>query len=233
MPDLPLHLWYAITNLGGAGLTLPLAFAIALWLLSGYSWRMAASWLLLLGASIGLVTLTKIAFLGWGMGVRELDFTGVSGHAMLSTAVYPVAFFLMLQGVRPAWRAAGVAAGLAMGVAVGFSRVVLEAHSPSEAVAGFVVGALTALIFVRYWWNAESGRLSAAAVTLSLVALTFALHNVRVPTHRWVTNLALTVSGHEQPYVRARWKANRDNRPPTAPISQTRNTLTAPNQRHA
>jgi membrane-associated phospholipid phosphatase len=232
MPDLPLHLWYSITNLGGAGLALPLAFAIALWLLAGYSWRMAASWLLLLGAAIGVVTATKIAFLGWGVGVRELDFTGVSGHAMLSTAVYPVAFFLMLQGVRSGVRAAGVAVGLVTGIAVGLSRVVLEAHSPSEAVAGFVVGALTALIFVRYWWDAQSGRLSGAAVTLSLAALTFALHDVHVPTHRWVTHIALTVSGHEQPYVRARWKANRP-KVPDAPISQTRNTLGAPAQRHA
>jgi membrane-associated phospholipid phosphatase len=232
MPDLPIHLWYAITNLGGAGLVLPLAVAIALWLVAGYSWRMAASWLLLLGAAIGLVTVTKIAFLGWGVGVRELDFTGVSGHAMLSTAVYPVAFFLMLQDVRPRLRAAGVAVGLATGVAVGLSRIVLEAHSPSEAVAGFVVGALTALIFVRYWWDAQSRRLSAAAVTLSLAALTIALHNVHVPTHRWVTHLALTVSGHEQPYVRARWKANHP-KAPDSPISQTRNTLGAPAQRHA
>lgn len=233
MPDLPLHLWYAITNLGGAGLTLPLAVAIALWLAAGYSWRMAASWLLLIGASVGLVMVTKIAFLGWGVGVRDLDFTGVSGHAMLSTAVYPVAFFLMLQGARTPLRVAGVLIGLAVGVAVGFSRVVLDAHSPSEAVTGCLVGAVTALTFVRYWWAAQSGRLSAAAVALSLVALTFALHDVRVPTHRWVTNLALTVSGHERPYVRARWKANRAPRAPASPVSQTRNTLSLPTHRNA
>ncbi|WP_322045806.1 phosphatase PAP2 family protein [Paraburkholderia sp. J67] len=236
MPDLPLHLWYSITNLGGAGLTLPLAIAIALWLLAGYSWRMAASWLMLLGAAIGLVTLTKIAFLGWGVGVRSFDFTGLSGHAMTSTAVYPVAFFLMLQGVRPTLRAAGVGVGLAIGVVVAFSRVVVDAHSPSEAVTGCIVGALTALVFVRYWWEARSGRISTAVVALSLAAITFSLHNVRVPTHRWVTNIALTVSGHDQPYVRARWKANRTIRTPgtpTAPISQTRDTLTPPAQRHA
>ncbi|HEY1609259.1 MAG TPA: phosphoesterase, partial [Paraburkholderia sp.] len=40
MPDLPTHLWYTITNLGGAGTTLPLAIAIALWLGVCYSWRM-------------------------------------------------------------------------------------------------------------------------------------------------------------------------------------------------
>ncbi|WP_028219561.1 phosphatase PAP2 family protein [Paraburkholderia oxyphila] len=236
MPDLPLHLWYSITNLGGAGLTLPLALAIALWLATGYSWRMAASWLLLLGAAIGLVTVTKIAFLGWGVGVRSYDFTGLSGHAMLSTAVYPVAFFLMLQGVRPALRITGVVIGLVVGIAVGLSRVVLDAHSPSEAVTGCIVGALTALVFVRYWWEAQSGRLSAAVVTISLAALTFGLHDVRLPTHRWVTNLALTVSGHDQPYIRAKWKANRPLHKPgtlSAPVSQTRNTLAQPPQRHA
>ncbi|PXW28188.1 phosphatase PAP2 family protein [Paraburkholderia caballeronis] len=233
MPDLPVHLWYAITNLGGAGLTLPLALAIALWLAAGYSVRMAASWLLLLGLAVGLVTATKIAFLGWGVGVRDLDFTGVSGHAMLSTAVYPVAFFLMLQRANPALRVAGIIVGLATGIAVGLSRVALDAHSPSEAVAGCVVGALTALAFARYWWDAQPGRLSPAAVTLSLAAITFALHGVHVPTHRWVTHLALTVSGHGQPYVRARWKANRELRRPAAPMSQTRNTLAQPSPRPA
>lgn len=232
MPDLPVHLWYAITNLGGAGLTLPLALAIALWLVAGYSWRMGASWLLLLGVAIGLVTATKIAFLGWGVGIHELDFTGVSGHAMLSTAVYPVAFFLMLPRAPTALRIAGVVAGLATGIAVGLSRVALDAHSPSEAVAGCVVGALTALVFVRYWWDAQPAQLSALAVTVSLAAITIALHSVHLPTHRWLTNLALTVSGHGHPYVRARWKATRELRHQTAPTSQTRDALAAPAPRH-
>src|ERR1700737_233610 len=111
MHDLPLHLWYSITRLGGAGLTLPLALTIALWLALGYTWRLAAGWLAVIAAAVGIVALTKIAFLGWGVGVREWDFTGVSGHAMLSTAVYPVALFLMLLPARPPLRALGVALG--------------------------------------------------------------------------------------------------------------------------
>ena len=87
MYDLPLHLWYSITRLGGAGLTLPLALTIGLWLALGYTWRLALAWLGLLAGAVGIVALTKIAFLGWGVGVRAWDFTGVSGHAMLSTAV--------------------------------------------------------------------------------------------------------------------------------------------------
>ncbi|WP_114812884.1 phosphatase PAP2 family protein [Paraburkholderia kururiensis] len=225
MPELPSHLWYLITSFGGAGLTLPLALAIGLWLAFGYSWRLAAGWLVLLGIAIGIVTVTKIAFLGWGVGIRELDFTGVSGHAMLSTAVYPVAFFLVLLRARPPLRIAGIVAGIAAGAAVGLSRVALEAHSPSEAVTGCFVGALTALAFIRWAWHAQPGRLSVSAVTISLAILAFTLHDVRVPTQRWVTHIALKVSGHERPFVRAKWKAGRYDRAPAAPVSQTSNTL--------
>ncbi|RKR37475.1 phosphatase PAP2 family protein [Paraburkholderia sp. BL17N1] len=228
MPDLAPHLWYSITSLGSAGMTLPLAFAIALWLAVGYTWRMAAGWLLLLGAAIGIVTVTKLAFLGWGVGVRELDFTGVSGHAMLSTAVYPVVLFLMLLPTRPIIRLAGVLLGLAAGIAVGLSRVVLSAHSPSEAITGCLTGAITALVFVRLAWHAEPGRLSALPVAVSMMVLAVLAHGVHVPTQRWVTHIALKVSGHDRPFIRAKWKAVRDVRPAMAPLSQTLNTLAPP-----
>ena len=232
MPELSDHLWYSITSLGGAGMTLPLAFAIALWLAVGYTWRMAAGWLLLLGAAIGLVTVTKLAFLGWGVGVRELDFTGVSGHAMLSTAVYPVALFLILLRTHPSVRVLGVLLGLAAGMAVGLSRVVLSAHSPSEAITGCLVGALAALLFVRMAWKAQPERLSAFPVAVSLMVLAVLMHGVHVPTQRWVTHIALKVSGHERPFIRAKWKAVRDVRPTAAPLSQTRNTLAPPASLH-
>ncbi|WP_027213034.1 phosphatase PAP2 family protein [Burkholderia sp. WSM2232] len=228
MPELSDHLWYSITSLGGAGMTLPLAFAIALWLAVGYTWRMAAGWLLLLGAAIGVVTVTKLAFLGWGVGVRELDFTGVSGHAMLSTAVYPVALFLMLLRTHPAVRVLGVLLGLAAGMAVGVSRVVLSAHSPSEAVTGCLVGALAALLFVRMAWTAQPERLSVLPVAVSLMLLAVLMHGVHVPTQRWVTHIALKVSGHDRPFIRAKWKAIRNVSPATAPVAQTHNVLAPP-----
>lgn len=233
MPELSDHLWYSITSLGGAGMTLPLAFAIALWLAVGYTWRMAAGWLLLLGAAIGVVTVTKLAFLGWGVGVRELDFTGVSGHAMLSTAVYPVALFLVLLRAHPAVRVLGVLLGLAAGMAVGVSRVVLSAHSPSEAVTGCLVGALAALLFVRMAWKVQPERLSVLPVAVSLMLLAVLMHGVHVPTQRWVTHIALKVSGHDRPFIRAKWKAIRNVPPATAPVAQTHNLLAPPASLHA
>lgn len=220
MYDLPLHLWYSITRLGGAGLTLPLALTIALWLALGYTWRLALTWLGILAGAISIVALTKIGFLGWGVGVRAWDFTGVSGHAMLSTAVYPAGFFLMLLPTRRTIRLAGIALGLAAGVAVGLSRVVLDAHSPSEAVAGCVVGALAAALFIRLAWNARASKLSAVPVAVSLLMLTVALHDVRVPTQRWITHVALHLSGRDRPYIRARWKAGieKPRRAPAAAV---------------
>lgn len=230
MHDLPLHLWFSITRLGGAGLTLPLAVAIALWLALGYSWRLAGGWLAIVGAAAGIVMLTKIAFLGWGVGVREWDFTGVSGHAMLSTAVYPVAFFLTLLPARTTVRILGVACGLAAGLAVGLSRVVLSAHSPSEAVAGCIVGALAAVLFVWRAWDAKPGRLSAVPVAVSLLMLTVALHDVRVPTQHWITHIALHLSGRDRPYIRARWRAGYDapRRTPVAPSSPSGRSAALP-----
>jgi membrane-associated phospholipid phosphatase len=228
MYDLSTHLWFSITRLGGAGLTLPLALTIALWLALGYTWRLAAAWLGLLGAAIGVVMLTKIAFLGWGVGVREWDFTGVSGHAMLSTAVYPVALFLPLQPARPRLRALGVGLGLVAGLTVGLSRVVLVAHSPSEAVAGCIIGALAAMAFIWWSWDARPGKLSAVPVALSLLMLTVALHDVRVPTQHWITHIALNLSGREHPFIRARWKAGLEAPRPAEPAPPTRHTAPPP-----
>jgi len=57
------------------------------------------------------------------------------------------------------------------------------------------------------------------------VMLFVGLHGVHVPTQRWVTHIALKVSGHDRPFIRARWKAGRYNSPNAAPLSQTQNTL--------
>jgi hypothetical protein len=45
------------------------------------AWR----WALLFGITGAIVCASKLAFMGWGMGIRELDFTGFSGHTALST----------------------------------------------------------------------------------------------------------------------------------------------------
>lgn len=206
MIDFSPSFWINVTALGSVGVMAPVALAAAAWLAVGYRWKYAFAWLGLLGAAGALVALTKIAFIGWGVGVRDWDFTGISGHALMSTATLPVALFVALLTTPRVWRASGVALGLALGVLVGVSRVVLDAHSWSEVVAGCALGAVVALAFVAIAWRAEPGRVSGTPVAASLAAVVLLLHGIPVPTQQWITQIALGLSGHERPYVRARWK---------------------------
>lgn len=212
MPDLAPTTWGLISAFGGAGVMLPVAAAIALWVGLGHTWRGALAWVGFLATGIVLVVGTKVAFLGWGVGVRSLDFTGISGHSMLATAVFPACAFLSSRGARAWIRAAGVLIGLAGGVAVGVSRVALDAHSVSEVIAGCALGAAVALSWIVWTATREPDRpppVSPWLVAASLVVLAVSLHGYRAPTHRWVTHIAMNLSGHERPFVRARWKANR------------------------
>jgi membrane-associated phospholipid phosphatase len=217
MPDLPLSLWLSITSLGSVGVMIPLALAVAAWLALGYPWRYAVCWLFLLGSASGLVFVTKIAFLGWGVGVRDLDFTGISGHAMISSAVLPVTLFVACLPGRRWVRALGVSAGVLIGILVGVSRVLLDAHSVSEVIIGCAVGAAAALLFVAFAWRAESGKLSPAPVAVSLALVAIVLHGMPVPTQRWITDIALQLSGRDQPFIRVRWKAGQYDKPVAAP----------------
>jgi hypothetical protein len=65
------------------------------------------------------------------------------------------------------------------------------------------------------------------------MALAVLMHGVHVPTQRWVTHIALKVSGHDRPFIRAKWKAVRDVRPAAAALSQTRNSLAPPHSLNA
>ncbi|WP_250500240.1 phosphatase PAP2 family protein [Caballeronia sp. GAWG1-5s-s] len=205
--DIPVSLWLSITALGSVGVMLPVGLAAAAWLALGYRWKYTLEWLALLGAGSACVGLSKIAFIGWGIGVRTIDFTGISGHAYMATAVLPVAHFVALLPARGPLRAGGVGVGLLLGALIGGSRVVVNAHSVSEVVAGCALGGAVAIAFVSIAWKAEAGKLSPTPVVASLGAVVVALHGVPVPTQHWITEIALGLSGHERPYVRARWKA--------------------------
>lgn len=86
-----MHFWHVLTRLGEAQILLPLALLAGLALMRTAQARpQAVRWLSLLLAAAFVTTLSKVAFIGWGIGWRAFDFTGVSGHAMFAAAVYPV-----------------------------------------------------------------------------------------------------------------------------------------------
>lgn len=88
-----------------------------------------------------IVCASKLAFMGWGLGIRKLDYTGFSGHSALSAAFWPIFLWLLSARFSAGWQKAAVATGYILAAVVGYSRLVIHAHSVSEVIAGLLLGA--------------------------------------------------------------------------------------------
>lgn len=140
-------MWSVFTNVGDAALTLPVALACATWLTLSDR-RLAWRWVALLAAGSALIGATKILYFGCGIEFRPLHFHVISGHTALSTSVWTVLFTLLFRSAGGNVNA-GAAIGLAIGALTAVARVADRAHTPSEVVAGWLLGAAISLLFVR------------------------------------------------------------------------------------
>lgn len=203
-PALP-QFWFLLSRLGEAQTALPAAL-LAAWVLVRHpqARSLALWWMALLGAAIVLTTASKLAFIGWGIGSAELDFTGISGHAMFASAVYPLLLGTVVAArAPPAGRRIAVAAGFVLGVLVGVSRVVIGVHSVSEVVLGLLLGGLVSVLALAL---AHLPRVRIGPAIPIVVVLFVALMPAHAPaslTHSAVVRLSLKLSGHPTPYTRA------------------------------
>src|ERR1035437_3672837 len=113
--------WRVITNLGSAGLMLPVLAMASIGLWQSQQKAAVRLWMLSLSLAVMITMATKILFLGWGLGIAFFDFTGISGHALLSTSVLPVFFYWLWASDQPRFRGAGAIFGLMLGAGVGLS----------------------------------------------------------------------------------------------------------------
>lgn len=192
-------IWSAPSLLGDSRLLLPTAFLlIGVGLRQSHQW--AGRWALGL-ATAGLVTLaSKLAFLGWGVGVARLDFTGFSGHAVMSTAVWPVLLYVaMPPGAASRWAAF---AGLMLAAGIAYSRLPLGAHSLSEVTSGWFLGALGSAC--AFHASREHRRLQPRWLALALgLGICVPMAFPQVHTHQMVVKLAKTLSGSMKEFDRA------------------------------
>ncbi|CAN5186757.1 N/A [soil metagenome] len=212
-----LSFWPLFTRLGEAQILLPLVALAALWLwLGAGQGALARRWLLAVGCAVALTTASKLAFIGWEVGVADWDFTGISGHAACSAAILPMLGWLLVCGRAKPVRRAGVLGGFALAGLIAWSRLAVDAHSSSEAISGFVLGsvaswiALSGLSLARAADNmpfaSAAGSATAAprwlqtAVIASLLVLPFSAP--RSQSHDWVTALSVRLSGRGQPFMR-------------------------------
>lgn len=203
-----MNAWHFVTRFGEAQILLPAALLVGLLLASRPEGRPAASrWLAGLVLATGLTTLTKIAFIGWGIGSASLNFTGVSGHSMYASAIYPVLLAACAELLIGRGRMAAALLGAVIALVVGVSRLAVDAHSVSEVIAGFVVGGAVSLavLYAEHWHAPRLQRWlqGGALAAIALWLFGASAWSPPSPTHALVTRIALRLSGHEHPYTRA------------------------------
>jgi membrane-associated phospholipid phosphatase len=202
--------WTDITHYGDVTITSLAAAVIAAWLFIEDEKRLAFWWSVLFAGGMGIVIATKMAFIGWGIGIRAIDFAGFSGHAMRSAAVLPVLFYLILQRARFIVCAGGVLLGFVCAAMIGVSRILMHTHSTSEVVAGLLLGGAISLAFIRIAHTSLSKHVfKPLRIALSMLALLPAPYVHPAPTQQWLTEITLYVSGHDHPYPRSDWRAGK------------------------
>lgn len=198
------YFWYFTTRLGEAQILLPAALLAAGTLLARHNGRaLAGWWMSLLALAILLTTASKVAFMGWGLGWPALDFTGISGHAMFSAAVYPVLAATLAARATRQWQRGAIVLGCALALLVGVSRMVIGVHSASEVIAGLLLGGAASALPLAW---ARIPPQSIGPLIPFLVAAWLAIMPIQAPasqTHSWVTRMSLMLSGRAEPYTRA------------------------------
>jgi hypothetical protein len=190
--------WLTMMHLGDISLTLPAAAAVAVWLLVCVGWRSASLWGLLYLLAIGLVGASKIAFLGWGTGLPSLHFKAISGHATGAAAVFPTLFYLLAREYEPWLRRSAAIAGLILAALVAVMLVAGDEHTPAEAAAGWMTGALVSLACNRSTRGLQGARPleGLACATLAFAGAAWLMRSA--PLAYWMTRAALDLSGNDR-----------------------------------
>ncbi|HFT0810284.1 TPA: phosphatase PAP2 family protein [Klebsiella pneumoniae] len=220
--------WQLISFFGDSTVLLPSAAALFIVLMLRRTSRLLAwQWSLLFGITGAIVCASKLAFMGWGLGIRELDYTGFSGHSALSAAFWPIFLWLLSArfsvGLRKAafwpiflWllsarfsvglRKAAVITGYVLAAVVGYSRLVIHAHSVSEVIAGLLLGAAGSALFLvlqKRTPDPESVNISWGGVACLVMVPLILLHSgSKAPTQSLLGQIATAVGPLDKPFTR-------------------------------
>lgn len=197
--------WELISFFGESAFLLPCAAFLYVWL----RWRGAAEsarhWLLAFSVTALAVLVSKLAFMGWGIGSEAFDFTGVSGHAMMASSILPVLGYLAVPSRYRRLSLLTAAVGLLLALAVGVSRLVLHAHSVSEVVSGLVLGCCVSLPFIMRRAMPRSPKVMLVASAALTMLMALPVGGVAGVTHLWIEDLATFLSGRDHAYQRGEW----------------------------
>ncbi|KOC89232.1 phosphatase PAP2 family protein [Winslowiella iniecta] len=196
--------WNTLSYLGDSMLLIPTAVIIALVMPWKNNDRRAVwFWIVVFCLAGALVSLSKIAFMGFGIGSARFNFTGFSGHSAMSATLWPVMFWLLSGRLASMARVTAVAVGYLIPLMVGFSRLELDVHSTSEVVSGLLLGYTLSSAFLI---SQRSSQLKGFSVVQLCVALLVPVllfsHGRLATTQGFLINLSKEITGLKKPFTR-------------------------------
>lgn len=198
------HALHILTYFGDSMLLLPTALIMAVLI----RWKQSSPyavwfWLLTFGSAGVIVSLSKIAFLGFGLGIPCLDFTGFSGHSTMSATLWPVVMWLLSGRFSPGWRRLAIVVGYLIPLLVGLSRLLLNAHSISEVIAGLILGFTfsSAFLLSQRRMQPQGFTLLQFGVAMLVPLLLFGQGRVAT-TQQFLQHLSVKIAGIEHPWTR-------------------------------
>jgi len=192
--------WKNVIDIGHTELMFPLAAAVAAWLVAGRTWKLALYWCMMFAAGAGLVAMSKVIFLGWGMGIPSIGFKALSGHALCAAAVLPVFFFVALQYAGAAWRVAGVGCGVAVSIGIGALMVYFDYHSAAEVIGSLVLGLMISIGYFRLSSAFPLPRVSRWTVSASVLTFVLIFSLKPAMINHQLVDVALHLSGRDLPF---------------------------------
>lgn len=189
--------WAVFTKLADTNFTMPVAALLVVWLAGARAWRPFFQWCLLFGTGILLVVATKIAYIGWGIGIASIDFKGFSGHAMRAAALAPPVAYFLTQRQTFRVRQFGLLIGVGFAIGICISRLVLGVHSISEAISGLLLGLAIAFSFILICNQRPVIACNPRFLVMGMIFLLPILAAKPAPTSSWIEKTAIHLVGEE------------------------------------
>jgi membrane-associated phospholipid phosphatase len=184
------HLMHLITDFGDAALLVPASAMLLAYLLYVRSPRTAGLWAATLVLCACLTIFAKLALYTCASELSLADLRSPSGHTSISVTFYGCCALMMSVDKERWQRLLLLVGGGVVAVAIAVSRVLLEAHTITDVVAGFAIGAFCVAWFASRYFARPVSPLpwELAVMTLGVVALV--VHGSHWPVEAAIAHVA-------------------------------------------
>jgi membrane-associated phospholipid phosphatase len=185
------HFVTELTDLGDSAFLLPASVLLAVYLFFYLrSLRAVGIWLSTLVLCAGLTLIVKIAFEACGNSWSFLDMHSPSGHTSLSATFYGCSALMVTADKERRVRWVLIVASGALIALIAISRVMLEAHTVREVVAGAAVGACCVGWFGLRYFARPPSSLPWQPVIAALAIMALATHGWHLNVEGLIAELA-------------------------------------------